>query len=231
MLLATLLLLVLVLLVWAKMSNPQAGKEEKLQQPPVEQPVANSITKTSAHPSPLPPSAPLRAGRSLVAEQEQIAVYNPAALRRPALAKFVLGSFEDNSSDDELVATAFRVGSRRSSLAGAGGTSTEPPATATQQEPATGMRYGMWGWEQWWCKGAPVEVGRCSSWVHFSGTLLLKSGCICGCFQMSPSCPLCVGKGPLKLILSTVLWCCMKTPADRVSGSTPGGGEVSGHLV
>uniref|UniRef100_A0A8C0UYD6 acetyl-CoA carboxylase n=1 Tax=Cyanistes caeruleus TaxID=156563 RepID=A0A8C0UYD6_CYACU len=43
-----------------------------------------------------------------------LAVYNPAALRRPGLAKFVLGSFDDNSSDDELMATAFRVGRRRS---------------------------------------------------------------------------------------------------------------------
>ncbi|KFQ91765.1 Acetyl-CoA carboxylase 2, partial [Nipponia nippon] len=64
-------------------------------------------------------------------------------LRRPALAKFVLGSFEDNSSDDELVAAAFRLGSRRSSLAGAGGTSAEPPAVTAPLEPATGMRYDV----------------------------------------------------------------------------------------
>ncbi|KFP09193.1 Acetyl-CoA carboxylase 2, partial [Egretta garzetta] len=65
-------------------------------------------------------------------------------LRRPALAKFVLGSFEDSSSDDELVAAAFRGGSRRSSLAGAGGTGAEPPTTTTPLEPATGMRYDIW---------------------------------------------------------------------------------------
>lgn len=65
-------------------------------------------------------------------------MYNPTALRRPTLAKFVLGSFEDNSSDDEVVAAAFRVSSRRSSLANAGA---EPPATPAPQEPAVGIRY------------------------------------------------------------------------------------------
>ncbi|NXI98643.1 ACACB carboxylase, partial [Psophia crepitans] len=115
--------------------NPQPG-EEKLEQTPAEQP---------AELSPPEPSPPPQAGKPAAGEQEQIAVYNPAALRRPALAKFVLGSFEDNSSDDELVAAAFRVGSRRSSLAGAGGTGTEPPTTTAPLEPAAGMRPSMSG--------------------------------------------------------------------------------------
>ncbi|KAM9281257.1 acetyl-CoA carboxylase 2 isoform 2-T2 [Morus bassanus] len=145
MLAAALLLLVLVLLVWAKMSSPQPGEEQKPEQTLVEQPVAPTIAKLPAQQSPLVPNPPPRAIKAATGEQEQIAVYNPAALRRPALAKFVLGSFEDNSSDDELVAAAFRVGSRRSSLAGAGGTGAEPPAVTALQEPATGMRPSMSG--------------------------------------------------------------------------------------
>ncbi|XP_074743093.1 acetyl-CoA carboxylase 2 isoform X3 [Strix uralensis] len=139
MLLVALFLLVSVLLIWAKMSNPQPGEEEKPEQTPAEQPVAPTIAKPPA------PNPPPRASKSAVGEQEQIAVYNPAALRRPTLAKFVLGSFDDNSSDDELVATAFRVGSRRSSLAGAGGTGAEPPSATAVLEPAPGMRPSMSG--------------------------------------------------------------------------------------
>ncbi|KAM9625723.1 acetyl-CoA carboxylase 2 isoform 2-T2 [Morphnus guianensis] len=144
MLLAALFLQVLVWLVWAKMSNPQAGEEEKQEQTPAEQLAAPTIAKPPARASPPAPNPPLRASKAAVGEQEQIMVYNPAALRRPALAKFVLGSFEDNSSDDELVAAAFRVG-RRCSLAGAGGTGTETPAVTTLLEPAAGMRPSMSG--------------------------------------------------------------------------------------
>uniref|UniRef100_A0A670JFK2 acetyl-CoA carboxylase n=1 Tax=Podarcis muralis TaxID=64176 RepID=A0A670JFK2_PODMU len=44
-----------------------------------------------------------------------------AQVRRQAMTKFVLGSFEDNSSDDELVAGSFKMaGRRRSSLASVG---------------------------------------------------------------------------------------------------------------
>ncbi|KGL89459.1 Acetyl-CoA carboxylase 2, partial [Charadrius vociferus] len=96
-------------------------------------------------------------------------------LRRPALDKFVLGSFDDNSSDDELVAAAFRVGSRRSSLAGVGGTGTEPSAVTATPEPTTNMRYDAWGRGQQWYKDTLLGAGRCFSWVHFSGMLLLKS--------------------------------------------------------
>ncbi|KFM10627.1 Acetyl-CoA carboxylase 2, partial [Aptenodytes forsteri] len=76
-------------------------------------------------------------------------------LRRPALAKFVLGSFEDNSSDDELVAAAFRVGSRRSSLVSVGGTGAEPPTMTAPLEPATDIRYGVWD-----VAGAACRMGR-----------------------------------------------------------------------
>uniref|UniRef100_A0A8C3KHH4 acetyl-CoA carboxylase n=1 Tax=Calidris pygmaea TaxID=425635 RepID=A0A8C3KHH4_9CHAR len=145
MLLAALLLLVLVRLICAKMSNPQPGEEEKPEETPAEQPAAPTTAKPPAWPSPPAPNPPPRSGKAAVGEQEQIAVYNPAALRRPALAKFVLGSFDDNSSDDELVAAAFRVGSRRSSLVGVGGTGTEPPAVTAPQEPTTGMRPSMSG--------------------------------------------------------------------------------------
>ncbi|GAB0197082.1 acetyl-CoA carboxylase 2 [Grus japonensis] len=127
------------------MSNPQPGQEEKLEQTPAEQPAAPTVAEPPAQPSPPDPNPPPRAGKAAAGEQEQIAVYNPAALRQPALAKFVLGSFDDTSSDDELVATAFRVGSRRSSLAGAGGTGTEPPAVTAPLEPAAGMRPSMSG--------------------------------------------------------------------------------------
>uniref|UniRef100_A0A8C0V4H0 acetyl-CoA carboxylase n=1 Tax=Cyanistes caeruleus TaxID=156563 RepID=A0A8C0V4H0_CYACU len=71
--------------------------------------------------------------------------YNPAALRRPGLAKFVLGSFDDNSSDDELMATAFRVGRRRSSLAAVGGTVPEPPTVSAPLEPISHHRPSMSG--------------------------------------------------------------------------------------
>ncbi|KAM6119783.1 acetyl-CoA carboxylase 2 isoform 1-T1 [Phoenicopterus ruber ruber] len=127
------------------MSAPQPGEEEKPEQTPAEQPVAPAVAKPLARPSPPAPSPPPRASKAVAGEQEQIAVYNPAALRRPALAKFVLGSFDDNSSDDELVAAAFKVGSRRSSLAGAGGTGTEPPAVTAPLEPAAGIRPSMSG--------------------------------------------------------------------------------------
>lgn len=170
MLLAALFLLGLVLLVWAKMSNPQLGEEEKPQQTPAEQPVAPTIAKLPAWPSPPAPNPLPRASKAAVGEQEQIAVYNPAALRRPALAKFVLGSFEDSSSDDELVAAAFRVGSRRSSLAGAGGTGAEPPTTTTPLEPATGMRYDIWGGGMHRC---PVWGGQ----MPFVGAFLRDPCC------------------------------------------------------
>ncbi|XP_064322282.1 acetyl-CoA carboxylase 2 isoform X2 [Phalacrocorax carbo] len=127
------------------MSDPQPGEEQKPEQTPAEQPVAPAKAKLPAQRSPLVPNQPPRAIKAAAGEQEQIAVYNPAALRRPALAKFVLGSFEDNSSDDELVAAAFRVGSRRSSLAGAGGTGAEPPAVTAPLEPAAGIRPSMSG--------------------------------------------------------------------------------------
>ncbi|XP_068268578.1 acetyl-CoA carboxylase 2 isoform X2 [Nyctibius grandis] len=143
MLLAALLLL--LLLIWAKMSNLQPGEEEKPEQTPAEQPAAPTVAKPPARPSPAAPSPLPQAGKAEVGEQEQIAVYNPAALRRPTLAKFVLGSFDDNSSDDELVAAAFRVGSRRSSLAGVGATGAEPPAMTALLEPTAGMRPSMSG--------------------------------------------------------------------------------------
>lgn len=159
MLLAALFLQVLVWLVWAKMSGPQPREEEKPEQTPAEQMAAPTKAKPPARASPPAPNPPPRASKAAAGDQEQIAVYNPAALRRPALAKFVLGSFDDNSSDDELVAAAFRVG-RRCSLAGAGGTGTETPAVTALPEPAAGMRYDTGGREQRWSKDAPFGVGR-----------------------------------------------------------------------
>ncbi|XP_061865746.1 acetyl-CoA carboxylase 2 [Colius striatus] len=140
-----LLLLILVLLVWAKMSNPQRCEKEKPEQSPAEQPAAPSTSKPPLQPNPPAPAPVPRAGRAAAGQQEQLLVYSPAALRRTALAKFVLGSFEDNSSDDELVAAAFRVGSRRSSLAGAGGSGTERPTVTAPAEPGEGMRPSMSG--------------------------------------------------------------------------------------
>lgn len=157
-------LLVLGLLVRAKMSSLQPRKKEKPEQPPGEQPVAPTAAKPPARPSPLAPSP----GRAAAGEQEQIVVYNPSALRRSTLAKFVLGSFDDNSSDDELVAAAFRVGSRRSSLVGLGGT--EPPTMTTLPEPTTGMRYEAQG------RGA-AEMPR-----------LAQADALCGCSSRVPCC-------------------------------------------
>ncbi|NXG35796.1 ACACB carboxylase, partial [Dromaius novaehollandiae] len=91
---------------------------------------------------PLPPNPPLQLNKPPTEEQEQIMVYNPAALRRPGLTKFVLGSFEDNSSDDEVVAGAFKVTSRRSSLAVLGN---EATSLAPVMEMATSIRPSMSG--------------------------------------------------------------------------------------
>ncbi|XP_066055535.1 acetyl-CoA carboxylase 2 isoform X2 [Chamaea fasciata] len=141
MLSAALFLIAVLLLVWAKMSNPRCEqKEEPEQSPAGPAPAAGP----PARPSPPGRQPPLRARRAS-AEHEQLAVYNPAALRRPALAKFVLGSFDDNSSDDELMATAFRVGRRRSSLAGVAGTVPEPPTVSALVEPSAGIRPSMSG--------------------------------------------------------------------------------------
>lgn len=117
--------------------KPEQSPAETMEQTPAEQPAAPPVAKPSSQPSPPAPSSPPRACKSVVGEQEQIAVYNPAALRRPTLAKFVLGSFDDNSFNDELVTAAFRMGSRRSSLTGAGA---ELPAVPATMEPTAGMR-------------------------------------------------------------------------------------------
>ncbi|KAF4790562.1 Acetyl-CoA carboxylase [Turdus rufiventris] len=139
---AALLLLAVLLLVWAKMSNTGCEQEKEPQESPAEPPPSGGPAARQSPPGRQP--QPARAGRA-GAEHEQLAVYNPAALRRPALAKFVLGSFDDNSSDDELMATAFRVGRRRSSLAGVGGTVPEPPTVSALLEPSAGIRPSMSG--------------------------------------------------------------------------------------
>lgn len=154
---ALLLLAVLLLLFWAKMSNSRCEQDKKPEGSPAGPPPAAGPPARPSPPGPQPPAAP-RAGRAGT-EQEQLAVYNPAALRRPALAKFVLGSFDDNSSDDELMATAFRVGRRRSSLAGVGGTAVEPATVGALLEPGAGIRYG-------WGRDVPVWEGGCVWWMH-----------------------------------------------------------------
>ncbi|XP_027567061.2 acetyl-CoA carboxylase 2 isoform X1 [Pipra filicauda] len=140
MLLVALLLLLLVLLIGATMSSLPCKVEEKLEQTPEQ----SSTAKPPSQVNPPDPHPPPRATKAVAGEQEQLAVYNPAALRRPALAKFVLGSFDDNS-DDEVMTTAFRVGRRRSSLAGVGGTIPESPAMTTLLEPSRGIRPSMSG--------------------------------------------------------------------------------------
>ncbi|XP_061459332.1 acetyl-CoA carboxylase 2 isoform X2 [Rhineura floridana] len=66
-------------------------------------------------------SQSLRQMRSLSWEEPEI---SQAQAKRQVMAKFVLGSFEDYSSDDELVAGSFRLaGRRRSSLASIGSSS------------------------------------------------------------------------------------------------------------
>ncbi|XP_061322456.1 acetyl-CoA carboxylase 2 isoform X2 [Pezoporus flaviventris] len=136
---AALLLPLCARLVLTTMSGarPKDDEEEKPEQPPA----APTTAKPPAGPSPVMPSAVPEGGRA-GGQQERLAVYNPAALRRPAMAKFVLGSFEDSSSDDEPRAAGARLGSRRSSLAGAG--ATEPAAIAALLE-AEGMRPSMSG--------------------------------------------------------------------------------------
>ncbi|NXD65210.1 ACACB carboxylase, partial [Eolophus roseicapillus] len=119
-------------------------REEEEEESPEQPPAAPTTAKPPAGPSPPAPSTVPVAGSAMAGEQERIAVYNPAALRRPAMAKFVLGSFEESTSDDELLAAAIRVGRRHSSLAGAGGTGAEPPAITTLLE-SDGMRPSMSG--------------------------------------------------------------------------------------
>ncbi|KAL8180019.1 UNVERIFIED_CONTAM: hypothetical protein K2H54_003618 [Gekko kuhli] len=63
----------------------------------------------------------LRQWRSLSGEEQE---FGQAHGKRQSMAKFVLGSFEDNSSDDELLGGPFKAaGRRRSSLASLGSTS------------------------------------------------------------------------------------------------------------
>lgn len=132
MLLASILLMIFALLILSKMSTLNAKNEDE------QSPAPPPTPELAASPNPPVPSPPQQPA---VGEQEQIVVYNPTALRRPTLAKFVLGSFDDNSSDDEVIAAAFRVGSRRSSLASAGGAGAEPPTMAALQEFTAGIRY------------------------------------------------------------------------------------------
>lgn len=132
MLLASVLLMIFALLILSKMSTLNAKNEDE------QSPAPPPTPELAASPNPPVPSPPQQPA---VGEQEQIVVYNPTALRRPTLAKFVLGSFDDNSSDDEVIAAAFRVGSRRSSLASAGGAGAEPPTMAALQEFTAGIRY------------------------------------------------------------------------------------------
>ncbi|XP_074868764.1 acetyl-CoA carboxylase 2 isoform X2 [Carettochelys insculpta] len=54
---------------------------------------------------------------------EQFIKHRQVELKRQAMAKFVLGSSEDNSSDEELIPGSFKVTSRRSSLASIGSSS------------------------------------------------------------------------------------------------------------
>lgn len=63
----------------------------------------------------LPSASPsLRQLRSLSwEEQELLAEFSQAQVKRQVMTKFVLGSFEDNNSDDELMAGSFRTASRR----------------------------------------------------------------------------------------------------------------------
>lgn len=153
MLLAAVLPMIFALLILTKMSTLNARNEDET---PEQSPAPQPTPELAASPNPAAPSPPLQP--TLGGEQEQIAVYNPTALRRPTLAKFVLGSFEDNSSDDEVVAAAFRVSSRRSSLANAGA---EPPATHAPQEPAVGIRYNavlLGGGVSTWGVSLPKEV-------------------------------------------------------------------------
>ncbi|XP_063028939.1 acetyl-CoA carboxylase 2 [Melospiza melodia melodia] len=141
---AALLLLALLLLLWAKMSSSRSEQEKEPEESPAAMPSPPVQQSPSGRQSPPGRQPPPRAGRA-GSEQEQLAVYNPAALRRPALAKFVLGSFDDNSSDDEPMATAFKVGRRRSSLAGVAGTVPEPTTVSDILEPSGGIRPSMSG--------------------------------------------------------------------------------------
>ncbi|XP_042685096.1 acetyl-CoA carboxylase 2 isoform X1 [Centrocercus urophasianus] len=139
MLLASALLMIFALLILTKMSTLNTKNQDETPEQSPGPPPTPELVASPNPPVPSPPQQPA------VGEQEQIVVYNPTALRRPTLAKFVLGSFDDNSSDDEVIAAAFRVGSRRSSLASAGGTGAEPPTVASLQEFTVGIRPSMSG--------------------------------------------------------------------------------------
>lgn len=82
----------------------------------------------------------LRQMRSLSLEEVEI---NQAQLKRQAMAKFVLGSFEDNSSDDEFMAGSFRLsGRRRSSLASIGSSSSIDLSSLLEAGSSVTMRCG-----------------------------------------------------------------------------------------
>lgn len=78
---------------------------------------ATSSTRPLSHGSLPSLNKQLKPARSFSRdEQEQLMEPRQAKLNRQAMAKFVLGSFEDNSSDDEVVSGSFKVTSRRGSM-------------------------------------------------------------------------------------------------------------------
>ncbi|XP_053219260.1 acetyl-CoA carboxylase 2 isoform X2 [Podarcis raffonei] len=86
----------------------------------------------------------LRQMRSLSGEEPES---SQAQERRQAMTKFVLGSFEDNSSEDELVAGSFKMaGRRRSSLASVGSSSSMDSSPLISRSETSGvMRPSMSG--------------------------------------------------------------------------------------
>ncbi|XP_066466005.1 acetyl-CoA carboxylase 2 isoform X2 [Tiliqua scincoides] len=105
--------------------------------------VATDLPKPLSRASLASSDSSLRQMRSLSLEEAEI---NQAQMKRQAMAKFVLGSFEDNSSDDEFVAGSLRAsGRRRSSLASVGSASSIDLSSLLEAGSAVTMRPSMSG--------------------------------------------------------------------------------------
>ncbi|XP_044296549.1 acetyl-CoA carboxylase 2 isoform X1 [Varanus komodoensis] len=132
---------------------PQASKRPEHPVCQAKPPVPHSASECAQPQGPPAPDSGRALGRAgyLLKQMKSLSWEEPeislAQRKRQAMATFVLGSFEDNSSDDELVASSFRMaGRRRSSLASIGASSSvDSSSLAPLAESSVGMRPSMSG--------------------------------------------------------------------------------------